>query len=178
MKPYLRVLWNWIKLNYCGRKCSSLVIDGFQLLGWNTKLVFGSNSRVSLSKKVNSDGRLTVIVGENAQLTIGERVYFNERVMISCQNKVAIGDGCKFGPNVTVIDNNHCFDAERGVNNQLVSSPITIGKNCWIGSNVTIVKGTSIGDNCVISAGCVVKGNIPRSCIITQDRKLNVKPIE
>lgn len=51
----------------------------------------------------------TVFVGKSGSLTLGSRVYFNVNAYISCQNRVTIGDGCIFGPNVTVIDNNHTF---------------------------------------------------------------------
>ena len=177
MKPYLRVLWNSIKLRLCGLKCSVYKIKGIQLFGWNTRFVFCRGSKISFSEKIISDGRLSVIVGADAELTVGEYVYFNERTMISCQNKIEIGDHCQFGPNVTIIDNNHCFDAQNGVNSNLDSAPIVIGKNCWIGANVVILKGTVIEDNCVIGAGCVVKGTIPIGSVVTQDRILNVKQI-
>ena len=55
---------------------------------------------------------------------------------------------------------------------------VEIGKNCWIAANVTILKGTSIGDNCVIGTGCVVKGLIPSSSIVTQESKLKITQIE
>lgn len=177
MKPYIRALWNRIRLRVNGRNCSSCKIEGAQLFGWDTRLVFGRNSRICLSEKICSDGRLTIIVGKGAELTIGKRVYFNERMMISCQNRIEIGEGCKFGPNVTVIDNDHRF-ARDGVKGDLTSLPVTIGKNCWIGANAVILKGSVIGDNCVIGAGCIVKGIIPPASIVTQDRKLNIKPIE
>ncbi len=177
MKPYIRVIWNWIRLSTRGRYCSSCTVEGAQLLGWDTKLVFGKGSKISLSGKICSDGRLTMIVGENAELMIGKHVYFNERTMISCQKRIVIGEGCKFGPNVTVIDNDHLF-TQGGVRGDLTSSPISIGKNCWIGASAVILKGTIIGDNCVIGAGCIVKGTIPAASIVTQDRKLNIKPIE
>lgn len=43
---------------------------------------------------------------------------------------------------------------------------ITIGNNVWIGLNAIILKDTIIGDNCVISAGSIVKGNFAKNSII------------
>lgn len=178
MRPYIRVLWNYIKLRLCGAKCLEYNIDGIQLFGWNSRFVFGNRSKISFSKKINSDGRLSIIVGNNAELSIGEYVYFNERTMISCQKKIEIGDYCKFGPNVTIIDNDHCFNAQNGLDNELTSLPVSIGKNCWIGANTVILKGSVIEDNCVIGAGCVIKGTIPKGSVVTQGRKLDIKPIK
>ena len=49
---------------------------------------------------------------------------------------------------------------------QLTIGSIRIGNNCWIASNAVILKGAEIGDNCVIGAGCVVKGVIPSGSIV------------
>lgn len=54
----------------------------------------------------------------------------------------------------------------------------TAHNKAWIAANVTILKGTSIGDNCVIGTGCVVKGLIPSSSIVTQESKLKIAQIE
>lgn len=178
MKPYARVLWNAIKLRIHGLRCTKYKVDGIQLFGWDSKFVFGNGSKISLSERISSDGRLTVIVGNDADLEIGKYVYFNERAMISCQKKIEIGYNCKFGPNVTIIDNDHCFNANNGVNSGLVSTPIIIGKNCWIGSNVVILRGSIIEDNCIIGAGCIIKGTISKGSIVTQERQQHVKTIE
>ncbi len=178
MRPYIRMLWNKIRISIHGHKCSSCKMEGIQLFGWDTRMVFQRNSKVLFSDRIISDGRMTIVVGENAELSIGKQVYFNERAMISCQKRIEIGEGCRFGPNVIVIDNNHRFDAENGVNGGLSSSPITIGKNCWIGANSVVLKGTVIGDNCVIAAGSTVKGIIPKGSLVTQNKELTVKPIE
>ena len=95
--------------------------------------------------------------------------------MISCHEKIIIGNGCQFGPNVKIFDNNHCFNAEQGVLSTYKSTPITIGENCWIGTNVVILKGTYIGKHTVIGAGCIVSGTIPECSIVTQCRDLQIK---
>ena len=97
--------------------------------------------------------------------------------MISCLEEVSIGAGCRFGPNVKVFDNDHKFSARGGVSQEHTTSPVTIGDHCWLGANVTVLRGTEIGDNCVIGAGCVVKGSIPAGSLVTQSRKLDIRPI-
>ena len=42
---------------------------------------------------------------------------------------------------------------------------IIIGDNCFIGYRATILKGTTIGDNCIIWGGAIVKGNIPSNTV-------------
>lgn len=42
---------------------------------------------------------------------------------------------------------------------------VKIGNNCFVGFNALILKGTTIGDNCIIGARSVVKGNIPANTV-------------
>lgn len=179
MKPYFRVVYNQIKCRiiklFC---CTDFETDGIVLLDYNTKVVVKRNSHVRLGNRIISDGRMVMIVDDNANLEIGKEVYFNEGMMISSKNCVKIGAGCQFGPNVKIFDNNHCFNAQQGVLSVHKSVPILIGKNCWIAANVTILAGTIIGDNCVIGAGCVIRDNIPDGSIVTQERQIKIKRIE
>ena len=178
MKPYFLVTYNLLRLGW--RKLRTRAVftfGGVQLLGWNTKLSLHPDSEIILGSHLVSDGRLVIMTGSKARLTIGDGVYFNENAMLSCKEHISIGDGCRFGPNVKVFDNDHTFDAVHGVSADHVTAPVKIGKNCWLGSNAVILRGTTIGNNCVIGAGCVVKGNIPDGSLVTMSRTLEIRPI-
>lgn len=178
MKPYLLVTYNLLRLGWLRlRSRGNFRFSAVQLLGWNTKLSIHPLSRVSLGRRLVSDGRLVIMTGSGARLTIGDGVYFNEGAMLSCKERLTIGSGCRFGPNVKVFDNDHKYDAVQGVTADHVTAPVEIGNNCWFGSNVVILRGSTIGDNCVIGAGCVVKGNIPDGSLVTMHHGLDVRPI-
>lgn len=179
MKPYFLVAYNIIRFGLKRLFHGTSFTTGLvQLLGWNTRLSITKTSHVCLGEHLVSDGRLVIIAGQKATLEVGAQTYFNEGVMISCLEAVKIGSQCRFGPNVKVFDNNHKFSAQNGVSQEHTTAPIVIGNRCWIGSNVTILKGTQIGDNCVIGAGCVVKGVIPSGSLVTQSHKLEIRPIK
>ena len=57
---------------------------------------------------------------------------------------------------------------------------MTIGDNSWIGCNVVILRGTSIGKNCIVGAGSVLKGTYPDNSVIVQKRQTTatVYPLE
>jgi acetyltransferase-like isoleucine patch superfamily enzyme len=55
------------------------------------------------------------------------------------------------------------------------TSPIKIGKNCWLGSNVIVLKGVEIGNNCVIGAGCIIYKNIPAGSVVINNQELMIK---
>lgn len=159
------------------------------------KLIHGKNVNVNWIQRISPLCAIklfkkgSIIIGKNTEfaafcehevhgkgiLKIGKGVYMNRYCMISVHNKVTIGDNCLFGPGVKIFDNNHKYDREKGVSTKLNSAPIEIGKNCWMASNVVILKGTKIGDNCVIGAGCIIHGNIPSGSVVKCKQELLYK---
>ena len=148
------------------------------MIGKDTKLCLKKSSCVYFGDRMISDGRMVIVVDSNAKLFIGKQVYFNEDAMISCKSMIEIGTGCKFGPNVKIFDNNHKYNAAGGVSNDHNVGTIIIGEHCWIGANVVILKGTKIGKNSVIGAGCVISGEIPEASVVTQGRELKISPMK
>ncbi|MBQ6728035.1 MAG: acyltransferase, partial [Clostridia bacterium] len=92
---------------------------------------------------------------------------------------IIIGNDTILAQNIFIYDHDHKYDAENGVKKrEFKTAPIVIGKNCWIGANTMILRGTEIGDNCVIGAGCILKGKYPKGSLIIQPRETVVRPIE
>ncbi len=114
------------------------------------------------------------LISDGGFLSIGSHCFFNTGCCVSCVDKISIGDHCKFGNNVVIVDHDHNF---RGKDPEFVSSPVSIGDHTWVGANVVILKGAVIGRNCVIGAGSVVRGNIPDGSICTQKRESVIRPI-
>ena len=91
MKPYFRVTWNVLKYNLIKFfKCKNLKIRGIVLLGYNTKLQVHKTSQICIGKNVVSDGRCVIIADKNAKVEIGDKVYFNENVMISAKKNITM----------------------------------------------------------------------------------------
>lgn len=179
MKPFFLVAFNKLRYGLIrALYCRNFYVKGIQLIGFNSRICIRPTSQVTMEPHIVSDGRLSIIVERNGQLFIGSRVYFNEYTMISCIDSVSIGNNCMFGPHVCIYDSDHQYDADNGVNPTGTTAPIVIGDGCWIGANVVILKGTEIGKNCVIGAGCIVNGKIPSGSIVTMDRRLIVRPMK
>ena len=162
-----------------------LLIYNFIRIGC-MKLLHGSRftahplQRISPSCSLKLFGKGRMKIGRNCEfahgcdfevhgsgtLEIGEGTYFNRYCMISAHDSVKVGNRCFFGPGVKIFDNNHKFSKESGVSSELSTAPITIGDHCWIASDVIILRGTTIGNNCVIGAGCIVQGDIPDGTLV------------
>lgn len=133
-------------------------------------------SYISFGKGVFIEKNSLLSAVDGGRLTLGKMVGINRNSMIMCHDKVCIGDNTIMGPGVYIYDHDHIFDSKDGVRrNEYITSPISIGKNCWIGANTVILRGTTIGDNCLIAAGCVVKGNYPDGSVVIQKREEIIK---
>ncbi|KYP13649.1 acyltransferase [Flavihumibacter sp. CACIAM 22H1] len=100
--------------------------------------------------------------GHSGRISLGNQIYGNRYLIIDCIESVSIGDGTKIGPFVFITDHNYNTAIPGKLDeNDLVSSPVTIGKNVWIGAHAVIMKGATIGDSAIIAAGAVVTGAIP-----------------
>ena len=119
----------------------------------------------------------TLLIDKEGKVKIGDNVFLNNYCTICVLEGVTIGDGTIFGENVKIYDHNHIYEnPDTPIKQQgYTTTPISIGKHCWIGSNVTILKGVNIGDNCVIGAGCVVYKDVPIGTRLVNKQELVVK---
>jgi len=119
-------------------------------------------------KKVTFRDYCAIHLRNNANLYIGNNVFLNSFCSISCLKSIIIGDNTMMGENVKIYDHNHKFiENEILIKDQgYTTSPVNIGKNCWIGSNVIILKGVTIGDNSVIGAGVIVYKDVAKNTLL------------
>lgn len=56
--------------------------------------------------------------------------------------------------------------------------PIHLKKGCFIGANTILLPGTTIGENTIVGAGSVVKGEIPDNVVIAGTPARVIKSVE
>lgn len=139
----------------------------------NVVCEFKRGSKINIGNKVRIHSGTKLKVRKNGRLQIGAGVKVNYNCIFVCHNQIEIGSGTEFGPSVYIYDHDHDFRAglKKG---KFKSAPVIIGKNCWIGANTVILRGTTIGDDCVVGAGSVIKGTYPSGSIIMQKRETSV----
>jgi acetyltransferase-like isoleucine patch superfamily enzyme len=100
---------------------------------------------------------------EHGELIIGDSVFINQGVTISCAKKILIGDNCKIADLACIYDTDfHEIDQDKGIK----VKPVVLGKNVWIGRGSIILPGVEIGDHSVIGAGSVVSSSIPNNSLV------------
>ena len=99
-----------------------------------------------------------------ANISLGERVFFNFNCVVLDVCQVTIGDYTLFGPAVQIYTATHPMNAERR-RQQEFAKPIEIGSDVWVGGGAIICPGVNIGSKSVIGAGSVVTNNIPAGVV-------------
>ena len=127
----------------------------------NTEIELTGRGRISIGDGMITRSGVSILV-DGGDLRVGDHVFFNHGVSITCLKEISIGCGCKIGNNVVIVDHDHDY---RGSLEDMVSSPVFIGNRVWIGANAVITRGVSIGQGSVIGAGSVVTGDIPPYCV-------------
>ena len=127
------------------------------------KVVFNSSIE---SNYVGLYKSCTIFVSKNAVLEIGHNTGLSG-VSIFCSTKIKIGNYVNIGGNVSVWDTDfHPLNPEaRRVHHvdKIVSNPVIIEDDVFIGANTIILKGVIIGRGAIIGAGSVVTKNIPEN---------------
>lgn len=102
------------------------------------------------------------VQGREGKISVGANLYANRYLILDCIESITIGDGSRIGPFVFITDHNYNTSVPGNLNeNDLVSRPVHIGRNVWIGAHAVILMGVTIGDNAIIAAGAVVTHDIP-----------------
>jgi len=97
-------------------------------------------------------------------IKIGKNVFINHACTFLDMGGITIEDNVLIGPKVNLITENHPLNAAD--RKALITKPIIIKKNAWIGAAATILPGVTIGENSVIAAGAVVSKNVPDNVVV------------
>ena len=108
-------------------------------------------------------------------IKIGKNVFINHACSFLDMGGITIEDEVLIGPKVNLITENHPLDPTD--RRALITKPIIIKRNAWIGAGATILPGVTIGENAVVAAGAVVSKNVPDNVIVGGVPAKIIRPI-
>ena len=107
--------------------------------------------------------RNVTLYGKN-ELIIGKNSFINEECFVDLSSKIVIGDDVAIGMRTIILSSSHEIGRRRcGIAKRKITK---IENNVWIGAGVIIHPGVCIGEGSVISAGEVIRTNIPKNVIL------------
>lgn len=108
------------------------------------------------------------------QIVFGANCQINDSVHIASIGSVHIGNDVMIASRVFITDHQHgnykgsnqSSPYQKVRDRDLVSLPVRIGNNVWIGESSSILPGVSVGDNAIIGANAVVTKDVPSNVIV------------
>jgi len=165
-------------LLFIGRRCNLIFRNKISIgktvtLGDNVEINALSRSGVSIGNNV-SILKNTIIectgvlrcLGEG--LIIGNNVGIAQNCFIQVRGKVIIGNNVIFGPNVSIISENHNFDKlDRNISQQgETRKGVVIEDGVWLGTRAVILDGVRVGANSIVAAGSIVTQDVLPNTIV------------
>ena len=108
--------------------------------------------------KINYLRKRGMKIGSDCQINT---LLFSEPFLVEIGNHVAIAGGTEFITHDGAI---WCFRDE--IKDGDIFGKIKVGNNVFIGNNCVLLPNTTIGDNCIIGIGSIVRGQFPENSVI------------
>jgi acetyltransferase-like isoleucine patch superfamily enzyme len=107
-------------------------------------------------------GRNTILSCKNGDIVLGDHVNIGFNCEIFSGSKVVVGPYGLLAAYAYLVGGGHDFSAAATpvIEQQRVSSGITLGRNVWLGTGSKVLDGVSIGDDVVIGANAVVNEDL------------------
>jgi putative colanic acid biosynthesis acetyltransferase WcaF len=97
------------------------------------------------------------------KLTMQHRACLGERANAYSLGKIDIQEGATIAQEAYLCTGSHDFNDP---SLQLITKPITVGKNTFIGARAMILPGVSIGNQAIVGAMSVVPKDVPDHQIV------------
>jgi len=159
--------WTWRQVGHGVRFGSGVFVRHPERVSIADGVVFGSrveinnspDSEVIIGAGSHIESDCVINVNRSGRLVIGANCKINRFNVISCNNRIEIGDNVMTAAFCHVLDANHGVargETMRAQQKDLLTT--RIGDDVWIGSMCTILAGTTIGDGVVVGANSTTRG--------------------
>ena len=145
------------------------------IINWPTGNMYGERW-ISIGDDTMIGGQVTLSAGmmpgqqmmTDPVVIIGDRCLIGRGSAIVGHYRIDIGDDVFTGMNVYITDQNHGYEdiaAPIGIQDP-EDDPVVIGSGSWIGSGAVVLPGARLGENCVVAANSVVRGEFPSYSVV------------
>jgi acetyltransferase-like isoleucine patch superfamily enzyme len=150
------LLWRaWIS-TWGGTVGKRLEIDSGARLRWPP------HSGISIGDDVYIGIGAVIDAPRGSRLTLADGVKLMHHTVVATSNHISVGSKTQVAECSSIRDSDHGLGRDSLIRDQpVLSAPVQIGSDVWIGRGVAVLRGSTIGDGAVLGANCVVRTEIP-----------------
>jgi acetyltransferase-like isoleucine patch superfamily enzyme len=108
--------------------------------------------------------------------TFGRDCFVNFGCTFLALGGITIEDDVFIGPQCVLATDYHPENPE--TRHSLLTKPIVVKRNAWLGANVTVLAGVTIGENAIVAAGSVVTKDVPANMVVAGSPARVIRPID
>lgn len=152
-----RIVKFYLRNSFTAGKNFELYLGG-GIVGNKDTIVIGNNVRL-----------FGWLISDGGKIIVGNHTVIHKDTVVRSMNLLEIGKYCDIGNGVYIQDHNSMslnYLERRTCSGKVISEPVKIGDDVWIGRRAMIMKGVTIGDRAIIGAGAVITHNVPSDSIM------------
>jgi acetyltransferase-like isoleucine patch superfamily enzyme len=183
--------WDW----YPGTIPENVVLDDTAYVETTFSFdLYRSEAQVGvrLGRGASTYGGTMFDVGSHGRVTLGDYVLLNGARII-CDAEIEIGDHSLISWNVVLMDTYRLpFDPierqrqlervsgclPRRIDAEVLTRPIRIGRNVWIGFDACVLPGVTIGEGAIVGARSVVTQDVPPYSVVAGNPARLIKKLD
>ncbi|WP_192358462.1 acyltransferase [Mesorhizobium mediterraneum] len=123
--------------------------------------IFAHEGRIEIGDWFFLGAGSTVWSSDPIGIKIGKRVLVSSGVVIHDTNSHPMDPEKRFAQTRAIFKTGH-----PRIDPGIRSAPVTIGDDVWIGTGAMIMKGVTVGDRAIISAGAIVRSDVPSDALV------------
>ena len=97
-------------------------------------------------------------------VALGRDCFLNFGCTLQALGGITIEVDVFIGPHCVLATEYHPEDP--ATRHSLLTKPIVVRRNAWLGANVTVLAGVTIGENAIVAAGSVVTKDVPANMVV------------
>lgn len=146
--------------------------------GYHTEQQVREYLREITGSEIDDTVRVFTPLNINYGLTtrFGRYCFVNFGCTFLALGGITIEDGAFIGPHCVLATEYHPEDPAR--RHSLLTKPIVIGRNAWLGADVKVLAGVTIGENAIVAAGSVVTRDVPPDVVVAGTPARIIRPIK
>ncbi len=146
--------------------------------GYRTKEEVRQYLRQITASEVDDTVRVFPPFNINYGLTtrFGRDCFVNFGCTFLALGGITVEEGAFIGPHCVLATEYHPEDSAK--RHSLLTKPIVIGRNAWLGADVKVLAGVTIGENAIVAAGSVVTKDVPPDMVVAGCPARIIRPIK